>query len=145
VIFSITIIPEDDAVEKILSLKQLRRLTITIFRPNAAEDLYEEEAEILRRIEEEHAKSQTIEYVKAPGVPSLTPTERTRRLALIASRNGKVQGEAKDESGTKLVESTDMHPKQESYVVGKDSSAEVQFLNRLRNFSAVAKPNSPNP
>jgi hypothetical protein len=120
VVFSITTIPEDDAVEKILALRRLRRLTITILRPNPAEDLYEEEAEILKRIEDEHAKSETIEYIKAPGVPSLTPTERTRRLALIASRNGKVQGEGKDESGTKLVGSTDKHPKQVSYVIGKD-------------------------
>jgi hypothetical protein len=143
-IFSVTTIPEDDAVEKILALNKLRRLTITIWRPNPAEDLYEEEAEILKRIEEEHAKSLTVEYIKAPGVPSLTPTERTRRLALIASRNGTVQGEGKAENGTKLIESTDKHPKQVSYVIGEDSSAEVQFLNRLRNFAAVVQPNSDN-
>jgi hypothetical protein len=108
-------------------------------RPNPGEDLHDEEAEILKRIEEEHAKSQMIEYIKAAGVPALTPTERTRRLALIAARNGTVQGEGKDESGTKLVESTNKHPKQVSYAVGPDSSAELQFLDRLRFFEAMAK------
>jgi hypothetical protein len=138
-IFSVTTIPEDDAVENILSLNRLRKLTITILRPNPGEDLFDEEAEILKQIEAEHAKSLTLEYIKAAGVAALTPTGRTRRLAQIASRNGVVQGEGKDESGTKLVESTDRHPKQVSYVVGPDSSAEIQFLNRLRIFESMAK------
>jgi hypothetical protein len=106
----ITVIPELESLEKIFSIKRLRKLDIFISRPNP-DDIGEDFKRIMDGLLAEGARSQKIEKIKAAKEPTLKPSDETKRLAEIASTNGYVSGEGKDEAGAKVFESTEDHPK----------------------------------
>jgi hypothetical protein len=134
----VTVIPEEETLEKIFAIKRLRKLEIFIQRPNP-DDIGEEYKRIMGHLEQEGARSQRIEKVKAAKKPTLTPTEETRLLAVIGSTNGYVSGEGKDESGTPVFESTKDHPKTREVVVNTSTLAAI--LSALRHYlrQAVGK------
>jgi hypothetical protein len=133
----VTAIPEDDSVDRILRMFSLRHLKIVLIKPNP--DINTSDVNrVLNKLAENKARKQILELVKEARAPTLTPDEDTRKLAMIASTNGYVEGQGKDKDGRQLTESTKEHPKRVSYVVGDDQSSEVQFISRLTNFSPVA-------
>jgi len=109
-------------------LVKLRRLKIVVTRPNA-EDLTDEYAEIMRKLNGQGARTITQELIKAPKIDRLNPDEETRKLAKIASTNGYVEGDVKD-----LHESTKEHPKAITVEVGKDGSSLSKFLSAFHHF-----------
>jgi hypothetical protein len=135
----ITVIPEEETLEKIFAIKRLRKLEIYIQRPNP-DDLGDDYKRIMGLLEQEGARSQRIEKVKAAKNPTLTPSEETKRLAVIGSTNGYVSGEGKDESGATVFESTKDHPKIRKLVV--NTSTFATFFSALRFYvrQAVGKP-----
>jgi hypothetical protein len=137
----ITIIPEEETVDKIFAIKRLRKLEIFIQRPNP-DDIGEEYKRVMGHLEQEGARSQRIEKVKAAKKATLTPTEETRQLAVIASTNGYVSGEGKDVSGNPVFESTKDHPKTRKVPVNTSTLAAT--LSALRHYlkQAVGKPGS---
>jgi hypothetical protein len=135
----ITVIPEEESLETILKMKRLRKLEIFIKRPNP-DDLGEDFKRIMDSLAEEGARSQKIEKVKAAKQPSLTPNEETKRLALIASTNGYVSGEGRDEAGASVFESTEGHPKVRKLDVTTSSFAAVVSAVRHYIQQTVAKP-----
>jgi hypothetical protein len=135
----VTVIPEEESLEKIFAIKRLRKLEIFIKRPNP-DDLGEDYRRVMETLEEEGARSQKIEKVKAAKRSTLTPNVETKRLAVIASTNGYVSGEGKDESGTPVFESTEEHPKVRKLVVNTSTFAAI--FSAMRHFvQAVEKPN----
>jgi hypothetical protein len=137
----VTIIPEEETLEKIFAIKRLRKLEIFIKRPNP-DDLGDEYKRIMDLLEDEGARSQRIEKVKAAKKPTLTPTEETRKLAIIASTNGYVSGEGKDESGTPVFESTKDHPKTREVAVNTSTLAATLSALRFYLRQAVGKAGS---
>jgi hypothetical protein len=135
----VTVIPEEETLEKIFAIKRLRKLEIFIKRPNP-DDLGEDYRRIMDGLEEEGARSQKIEKVKAAKKPTLTPNADTKRLAEIASTNGYVSGEGKDESGTSVFESTEEHPKIRKLDVNTSTFATLLAAFRLFFKQAVEKP-----
>ncbi|HMO28592.1 DUF4747 family protein [Enterovirga sp.] len=130
---SVTAIPEDDTIQKILSIPRLRRLEIHLRRPNP-DDLSDDVARILAELEEQGAKSQDIILTKAPKIDSLTPNEETVKLAKVAAENGYVRGRGASNDGTVLDESTKEHPKSLVVSVSADQSANVRFRNAMERF-----------
>lgn len=135
----VTVIPEEESLEKIFAIKRLRKLEIYIQRPNP-DDLGDEYKRIMGLLEQEGARSQRIEKVKAAKKPTLTPSEETKRLAVIASTNGYVSGEGKDESGTTVFESTKDHPKIRRLIVNTSTFATLLSALRFYVRQAVGKP-----
>jgi Domain of unknown function (DUF4747) len=135
----VTIIPEEESLEKILSIKRLRKLDIFIKRPNP-DDLGDDYKRIMDGLEAEGARSQKIEKIKAAKKPTLTPNDETRRLAVITSTNGYVSGEGKDESGTSVFESTEKHPKIRKLDVNTSTFATIVAALRFFIQQAVGKP-----
>lgn len=128
----VTVIPEDDTLDMIYKIPRLRRLEIFIKRPNP-DDVAEDAARILGRLEKQGARSQKIELVKAPQVPTLEPDEETKAQAAVAAQNGYVTGEGKDGDGKPVVESTKTHPKIRPLDVEGHSSYGT-FLTGMRLF-----------
>jgi hypothetical protein len=125
----ITLIPEEDSVERILSIPKLNRLKIFITRPNP-EDLDDEYTEVMKTLSEENARSLTREIEKAPGADRLTPNSRTRKLAFVAAKNGYVEGSARGQAP----DSTKSHAKRAEIEVGKDGSSILRFLSSFHIF-----------
>jgi hypothetical protein len=135
----VTIIPEEETLERIFAIKRLRKLEIFIKRPNP-DDLGEDFKRIMDSLEQEGARSQKIEKIKAAKQPSLTPNAETRRLALIGSTNGYVSGEGKDEAGNPVFESTEEHPKVRKLVVHTSTFAAILSGIRLFLRRSVEEP-----
>lgn len=124
----VTLIPEEGTVDKILRMPKLRRLKIVVTKPNG-EDLTDDFQQVMNEMNSQNAKTLTQELVKAPKVDSLKPNEETRKLAIIASTNGYVEGK-----GSEGGDSTKEHPKQVSVDVPKDGSSLVRFISSFIRF-----------
>jgi len=107
---SVTVVPSQEALEKIYAIPRLRKLELYVIRPNP-DDLTTETARVLDRLVKQGAKDQTLVYTKRAKVKSITPDEETKTLAEVAANNGYVSGEGKDEDGAPVMESTKDHPK----------------------------------
>lgn len=129
----VTVIPEDESLEKILAIPKLRRFEIFIKRPNP-DDVTVDAERVLARLERQNARSHRLELTKAPKKKSLSPDSETKKLAEVAAAgNGYVTGEGRDASGRRIVESTEKHPKIKTVEVGGTSSF-AAFLSALRFF-----------
>jgi Domain of unknown function (DUF4747) len=92
----VTVIPEEESLERILAIKRLRKLEIFIKRPNP-DDLGDD-----------------------------------YKRVIIGSTNGYVSGEGRDESGARVFESTEQHPKIRKFEVNTSTFAAI--LSALRFF-----------
>jgi hypothetical protein len=128
----VTVIPEEETLNKIFAIPKLRRLEIFVKRPNA-DDVGDEAKRILDRLEKQGARSQKTELLKAAKKKTLEPNAQTRILAEVAAENGYVTGDGKDGTGKKVHESTAEHPKiRELNIEGSSSLAAI--LAALRFF-----------
>lgn len=128
----VTVIPEDDTLDKIYAIPRLRMLEIFLKRPNP-DDVADEAQRILGRLEKQGARSQKLELTKAPKVKTLTPDAGTKKLAAVAAENGYVAGAGKDGDGKRIFESTQSHPKITQLPIEGDVSF-ATFLTGLRFF-----------
>lgn len=127
-----TVVPTEDALDRIFEIPRLRWLRIHNTRPNA-EDLTDEAEELQARLKKMGAKSQDLELTKAAKVKALQPDDETKSLAAAAAIDGFVEGKGKTEAGANVFESTKRHPKiVEREVQGGSSFA--AFLSSLGSF-----------
>jgi hypothetical protein len=108
-------------------------------RPNP-DDLGDDFRRVMDSLEDEGARSQKIEKIKAAKTPTLIPNADTKKLAVIASTNGYVSGEGKDESGTPVFESTEEHPKLRKLEVLTSTFATILAAFRFFIQQALEKP-----
>lgn len=106
----VTVIPDEDALSKILAIPKLQRLKIHLVRPNP-DDMSDEAEAILAELEELGAKSQDITLVAAAGGDGLELNERVSAQAEAATMNGYVAGKGKTDDGEPLAYDTKEHPR----------------------------------
>lgn len=101
----VTLLPDTEAVEQILSLPGLRTLYIWIVRdnPDVSPDA---RRRILGRLEEAHARREETILTKSADSPALTPGTEIQEMAAVAAENGEVRGEGRDAQGHKVERST---------------------------------------
>lgn len=104
----VTPIPEDDAVDRVLSIHKINKLIIHLERPNA-DDLDDEE--VLAELEAQGARSQEITLLRSSDASTIALNNRNRKLAEVAAENGYVSGRGKDAQGKPAYVSTKEHPK----------------------------------
>ena len=125
-----TVIPEKEAIEKILKIKSLRKLEIDIKNPpnpEGAADAFDEVEKYLKKM---GAKRMEVTLTKAAGVPTLTPTKKIIELAQVAAANGTVRGTGFDEAGIKVEESTTNHP----HIMTYDHVPKTSAFESFRRF-----------
>lgn len=129
---AVTVVPTEDALEKIFSIPRMRWLRVLNTQPNA-EDLSDEAEAMHERLRAMGAKSHDLKVTKAAKVKSLEPDNEIKALAAAAAVNGFVEAKGKTEAGANVFESTKLHPKVvEREVEGTSSFA--TFLATLSNF-----------
>ncbi|AGI26016.1 hypothetical protein H681_20745 [Pseudomonas sp. ATCC 13867] len=101
---SITVQPDPNSLEVMLSLKRISKLKLEIDRPNP-DDHEDLEEDILERLNKMNAKTQRMEFLEANNV-GLIIDEDVRALAGVAEENGYVMVEGKDEDNVKQFLST---------------------------------------
>ncbi|MGO8153215.1 DUF4747 family protein [Rhizobium leguminosarum] len=107
-VVEVTVIPEEDALQRIFKIPELKRLKIHLVRPNA-DDI--DPAIVLEELMEQGARSQDIVLVAATDGDGLDPNKRTTTQAEVAETNGYVEGAGRDDNGTKIEFSTRAYPR----------------------------------
>ncbi len=101
---TITVQPDPNSLDFMLSLRRISKLKLEIERPNP-DDHEGLEEDILERLNEINAKAQRIEFLEANNA-GLIVNDEIRTLASVAEGNGYVAVEGKDEDNIKQYLST---------------------------------------
>ncbi len=128
---TVTIIPEEDAVQKIVDMPGLRKLFIRIRTPNP-DDFEDKKKEVLKELKENNAKQVDRTYTKVAGAERLTPTEEVKQLAEIGAENGYVTGES-NVDGRPNELSTKTFPKKVSLSLEEGAGVLARILGYVRN------------
>lgn len=116
----VTVIPETEALDKILSMHNLNTLNFRVVKPNPDEDDYEDR--LFARMEAQNIRSREETLKKEQGEQSIKPDEDTLKILNVAKDNGFVEGLGKNAEGGKEFESTKSHPKKRTIYFNKDRS-----------------------
>ncbi|HJU70363.1 MAG TPA: DUF4747 family protein [Paucimonas sp.] len=104
----VTVLPEREQLELILSIYQLNKLTIEVTRPNP-DELGAAQARVFTRLGNLKARKAKYELTAESG-ESITPDDETKQIALVAASNGFVIGHGRDRAGLIVTESTKDKP-----------------------------------
>lgn len=125
----LTIVPEKNKVEEILNIFQLKELKIILTKPNP-DELDDLDVEFEKHLEQENAESYTQSY-KSEKDGKLTPSNRTRKIAKLASTNGEVWGKGKDREGKVITETTKSHNMKKKFRYS-DNTRELPYTRFVR-------------
>lgn len=103
----VTIVQSKDGLESIFGLKVIRKIKITIYKPNP--DIFADdfEEQIEAHLEQTRSQRVTISYEADPG-QSVQPTAEIREVSKVALDNGKVEVRGRDERGAVTKSTEDM-------------------------------------
>jgi hypothetical protein len=121
----VTVIPEEDALKRILAIPKLKRLRIHLVRPNADDA---DVSRIMGRLEDQRAKAQDIVLIAAPGADGIEPDRETRTEAEVAEFNGFVEGSGQEDDGTGVKLSTREYPRIIRRVVSQFGSSFAEAM-----------------
>lgn len=121
---SVHLVTREDAIARILSLPELRKISIDLFKPNP-DDLSDVEREMLEELEALNAKRNKTELTKSKDADTLVLTPRYRAMAQVAKNNGSVAASGRDEDKEKINLNTKQLPKSYSIDASDDSGAIV--------------------
>lgn len=100
----VTVEPERDTIAQILRIKYLKRLEISLVRPNPG-DLDAAEKRLLRKLSRQDARQMDVKLY-ADSNNDLDPDEETIILAKVAASNGAVVGRGRDAANNAVMMST---------------------------------------
>ncbi len=114
---TVTIYPEEKALDRVLTLPGLRSLVIRVLRPNADTSSEAARQRVLKRLED--AKAQRLEetWTKSADAPHLIPTPEIQETASVAAEVGIVSGYGRNADGQKNEASTQSYPRR--YLLGE--------------------------
>lgn len=126
---TISVVQDSSGLEIVFGLNIIKKITITILRPNPDifSDDFEEQVEA--HLAEAHSKKLVIGYEAVPG-QSLVPTDEIQTASAVALENGKVETRGRDETGA-VTRSTEDYPRilQDRY--DPDELSEREAFRRL--------------
>jgi hypothetical protein len=127
--FEVTVIPEDDALDFVLSLSRLDRVRMVIKRPNPGDHLDTDAADVLREMEEQNINKDERIFTRQSGTETINLNNSNLARAAVAATDGFVESGGRDENGVPDKRSTKEYPK----VVRSTLEAGTSFLSALRN------------
>lgn len=129
----VTVVPEDDTLERLLGIKRLDKVEIYLQRPNPADTHPDEVNAILAELEEQGAKNQDISLTRAPGAERIVLNAANYVRAKVAQFNGFVRTSGVTEDGERFAGSTKSHPKIVKAIVDATTSVRSVALRIARH------------
>lgn len=126
----VTIIPDDDALDRVLSLPNLSKIQIVVLRPNE-DDISKATGEILKELDDMKAKRLEIEIVREAGEKSIVLNNRYMKYAQVAAENGHVSTKGKGADHEAISASTKEHPR----ILKKAIDTTLSFSAALRSIA----------
>lgn len=108
--FDVTILPEEDALSRVLGLERLDKIVIVLKRPNPGDHHGTDAEDILRELHEQNMKRAEYTFSRQPGTDGIHLNEDNQTRAEVASVNGHVESSGLDQ-GERLHRSTQEYPK----------------------------------
>jgi len=109
--YEVTIVPEEDAIEQVLSLARLDRVEILLKRPNSGDHDDGDAEEVLRELYEQNIKQADYSFARQPGTDGIHLNAENEKRAEVAAQNGYVKSSGLDEDGDRDKRSTKEYPK----------------------------------
>lgn len=125
-VVDITAFPDQEQLEKILSIHNLNKLVIEVSKPNP-DELGQAQAKVFDRLSGMKARKLKQELI-AERYESITVDEDTRTLARVAAGNGKVVGYGYTANNKKVEESTVAKPWTDRVQYDSDIQTEADAL-----------------
>ena len=125
---SLDIAQDFDQLERMLKLPQIRKLTISLQKPNP-DDFGGLDEQVEQLLLENNAKKY-VEHYEAETSDTITPNDRTVSLAKISTQNGKTEINGRDENGATRKFSSDNHPAEHSIKYDPDQTLQRSALLR---------------
>lgn len=129
----VTVVPEEDSVEKLLSLPRLDHVQIHLTRPNA-EEFGEIVQEYLEELEVEGAQSQDVVIRRSPKAKTLELNKRHKNMARVSAYHGWFSARGRQKDGEKFDGSTHEYPKIIRTVIDGGTSLAVAARRLARTF-----------
>lgn len=124
----VTALPDKKTLENMLAISTLDSVTISLKRPNP-DDAEELDARFLKMLEDQQISSWHQEYRAEKG-ESIKPSQETRNIMEVASRNGFVAVKGRDGAGKPFEESTTEKPLKVITYVNSDQDVAQDVLIR---------------
>lgn len=132
---AVSIVPSDDALKRVLSIKRLDRVEIQIKRPNA-DDVTAETHEVLAELRAQNAKRQEVILIRAAHADSLELSDTNEKYARVAaSGDGYVKSQGRNAAGEPEKRSTKEYPKMVERLVEEGQT----FLGALAEIARAAR------
>ncbi|WP_081639450.1 DUF4747 family protein [Euryhalocaulis caribicus] len=121
----VNVIQDKEKLEEIFGIAELKKVQITIKRPN--QDMWPEarSRQIQDRFRRMRVKEEMTEY-KSVANQSIEPDEEMMEDAAVAMRDGKVRTEGHTRDGAKDVRGSEAHPAQEGVRYDPDEQTDLQ-------------------
>lgn len=127
-VFETTIIPEEDALSRVLGLDRLDKVKIVLKRPNPGDHHGTDAEDILRELYEQNMKRAEYAFSRQPGTNGIHLNEDNQTRAEVASTNGHVESAGVDAEGDNQHLSTESYPK----IITRVLAAGTVFLSALK-------------
>jgi hypothetical protein len=131
--YEVTVVPDEDAIERVLGLSRLDRIDILLKRPNIGDHDSGDAEEVLRELHEQNIKQAEYTFSRQPGTDGIHLNEENETRAEVAAENGFVKSSGVDEFGNKDKRSTKEYPKIVPLVLAAGALAITLLLTLLRN------------
>jgi len=132
--FEVTIVPEEDAIERVLGLSRLDRVDILLKRPNVGDHDSGDADEVLRELYEQNIKEAAYRFSRQPGTDGIHLNEENETRAEVAAENGYVKSSGLDEDGEKDQRSTKEYPKIVPLILAGGAIAIALLRNEAKRF-----------
>lgn len=106
---ALTVIPTEDAIEKVLAIPYIHRVTINLRRPNP-DDISEAAARIMRELDQQGVATENIVLAKSKTAESIVLNHANREIAHVAAENGSVKAAGKAADGRREERQTNQYP-----------------------------------
>lgn len=131
---SVTIVPDEDGLAKVLAIPRITRLDMVITAPNA-DGNEKHQQRVMKRLTDQGAKCQEIKYLAKSRKKGLKLSDETLRDAEVAADNGVVTASGYDLRGRKIPpRSTEEYPKIIPYVIEGGNSVLTGIVNLARTL-----------
>ncbi len=107
-VIDVTVIPSKEKLKEAMSIYDMNKLTMLVKRPNP-DDHSSAEEEVLKRLASQNVKEYRHQLIAVSG-ESIKPDNETTILTLVASNNGYVTVNGKNEDGIPVEYKTTDHP-----------------------------------
>lgn len=131
----ITVIPEDDALARVLGLKRLDKVEILVKRPNA-DDITTETNAIMAELMAQKAKSEERVLVREAGSDGIELSDENMIRARVAASNGHVSSTGRDSDDEPDRRSTKEYPKVVRWALEAGESFAARVRDAARNATA---------